>query len=57
MDAAIASSANDWANTVYSTLGSLVFLATQTGPHSPNGALAFEGPDGTWGAVIWSATA
>lgn len=30
--------------------------ATQVGPHSPNGALTFAGPNGTFGLEIWSST-
>ena len=38
----------------YVTTPQLVQLATEPGPHSPNGAAVFAGPNGTWGAVLWS---
>lgn len=38
----------------YVTTPELVQLATEPGPHSPNGAAVFAGPNGTWGAVVWS---
>lgn len=38
----------------YVTTPELTNLATEAGPHSPLGAASFAGPNGTWGAVIWS---
>lgn len=39
----------------YDGLPSFQGVATQGGPHSENGALMFDGPDGRWGAVVWAA--
>ena len=39
----------------YATLPTYTGLATEAGSHSPDGGLTFSGPDGTWGAVVWSA--
>jgi hypothetical protein len=38
----------------YDKLPTFVGKATQPGPHSPNGSLNWDGPDGTFGAEVWS---